>query len=216
MQSDKERIELIIQSKKLNNVEFCNKTSMSPSTLSHILSERTKPTLVILRSIVEAFPDLNPMWVLLGEGEMYKSNTQMSEYGDENTETVQGENFVNDLFAPSINGAGNETKGNNGNFQVQPSGGTTLPYSASSASNNSANNIKRNNGNAQMQQQTQYQIQQQLQAQQAIMPNVLSEADIEKIVIATLAQQQKPQRKVTEVRIFFDDGTYECFTSKDS
>lgn len=213
MQSDKERIELIIQSKKLNNVEFCNKTSMSPSTLSHILSERTKPTLVILRSIVEAFPDLNPMWVLLGEGEMYKSNTQMSEYGDENTETVQGENFVNDLFAPSINGAGNETKGNNGNFQVQPSGGTTLPYSAS---NNSTNNIKRNNGNAQMQQQTQYQIQQQLQAQQAVMPNVLSEADIEKVVSTTLAQLQKPQRKVTEVRIFFDDGTYECFTSKDS
>lgn len=216
MQSDKERIELIIQSKKLNNVEFCNKTSMSPSTLSHILSERTKPTLVILRSIVEAFPDLNPMWVLLGEGEMYKSNTQMSEYGDENTETVQGENFVNDLFAPSINGAGNETKGNNGNFQVQPSGGTTLPYYASSASNNSANNIKRNNGNAQMQQQTQYQIQQQLQAQQAMMPNVLSEADIEKVVSTTLAQLQKPPRKVTEVRIFFDDGTYECFTSKDN
>ena len=40
--------------------------------------------------------------------------------------------------------------------------------------------------------------------------NVLS---VQEIVAETLKQQQKPSRKVVEVRIFFDDGTFETFSA---
>ena len=96
MQSDKERIEQIIREKKLNNIEFCSKTALSPSTLSHILSERTKPTLPILRSIVDAFPDLNPMWILLGEGEMTKSGSSQTANGKAKDAT--GEDDIDDFL----------------------------------------------------------------------------------------------------------------------
>jgi hypothetical protein len=36
---------------------------------------------------------------------------------------------------------------------------------------------------------------------------------VQEIVAETLKQQQKPQRKVVEVRIFFDDGTFETFSA---
>lgn len=185
MQSDKERIELIIQEKKLNNIEFCNKTSMSPSTLSHILSERTKPTLLVLRSIVEAFPDINPMWILMGEGKMYKSDNQTSTNAN-NFESQQDSDFIDDIFAPMRNGLGYEPKidssqhpQNNGSKQ------------------NPANSIATSSA--------------QIQQVSAIKP--MTETDVEKIVTTTVTQLQKPQRKVTEVRIFYDDGTFESFSS---
>jgi hypothetical protein len=42
----------------------------------------------------------------------------------------------------------------------------------------------------------------------------MSKQNISDIVRETLEQTQKPQRKIVEVRIFFDDGTYETFYSK--
>ena len=169
MQSDKERIEQIIKEKKLNNIEFCSKTALSPSTLSHILSERTKPTLPILRSIVDAFPDLNPMWILLGEGEMTKSGSGQTTDSDD----------IDDFLSPMRNGLGTSQKPN-GSGMAQQSG------AAQSGSK--------------------------VQYQQVAPENLITKTDLADAMNKTLEQMQKPQRKVTEVRIFFDDGTFECFT----
>ena len=45
-------------------------------------------------------------------------------------------------------------------------------------------------------------------------PVAPSPMNVQEIVAETLKQQQKPMRKVVEVRIFFDDGTFETFSSK--
>ncbi|MBO4215361.1 MAG: hypothetical protein J5888_03380, partial [Bacteroidaceae bacterium] len=42
---------------------------------------------------------------------------------------------------------------------------------------------------------------------------VSSSMNVQEIVAETLKQQQKPARKVVEVRIFFDDGTFETFSA---
>lgn len=167
--TDKERIEQIIQVKHLSNVEFCNQTIMSPSTLSHILSERTKPTIAILRNIVEAFPDLNPMWILLGQGEMFLDAAAASSEKQPDAPTAPGD--IEDVFAPLRNGL------------------TTSRQESSF-------------GNPQHPAST---------PQQMVPPT--STIDVEEVVGMTLARLQKPQRKVTEVRIFFDDGTYETFSA---
>lgn len=165
--TDKERIEQIIQVKHLSNVEFCNQTLLSASSLSHILSERTKPTLSTLRNIVEAFPDLNPMWVLLGQGEMFKSESASSA----TESSADSQNDVDDILAPMRNGLGGTS-------------GQTSRQALAIGSN-----------------------------QKSPVPATPS-VNIEEVVALTLSRLQKPQRKVTEVRIFFDDGTYETFNAK--
>ena len=72
--NDKERIEYLIRSLNVTNVEFAARVGVSPATLSHITSGRSKPTLSILRGIISAYPDLNPEWVLMGEGDVYRKN----------------------------------------------------------------------------------------------------------------------------------------------
>ena len=181
MQSDKERIEQIIQSKKLNNIEFSNKTLLSPSTLSHILSERTKPSLTILRNIVEAFPDLNPMWVLLGQGEMYLSDEKSKSSDNQNEAGVDDD--IDDILGPMKNGLGYVPKSKSGNQPQQ-------------SANAQPSSTDRN-------QPTQQQ-------------SGITIKDVEDVMAKTVAQLQKPVRQVTEVRIFFDDGTYECFYTKNN
>ena len=48
---------------------------------------------------------------------------------------------------------------------------------------------------------------------QSVQPPVQSAFNVQDIVAETLKQQQKPPRKVVEVRIFFDDGTFETFSA---
>ena len=177
MMTDKERIEQIIQVKHLSNVEFCNQTAMSPSSLSHILSERTKPTIAILRNIVEAFPDLNPMWVLLGQGEMFKTDFTPSTT-DSSADAATLQDDIDNIFTPMRNGLG----------------------AASASSRQTSTSDGQTPSNA---------VHQQPPVPAA--PTV----NIEEVVELTLSRLQKPPRKVTEVRIFFDDGTYETFSAKD-
>ncbi len=177
MMTDKERIEQIIQVKHLSNVEFCNQTAMSPSSLSHILSERTKPTIAILRNIVEAFPDLNPMWVLLGQGEMFKTDFTPSTT-DSSADAATPQDDIDNIFTPMRNGLG--------------------AASASSRQTSTSDGQTPSNGVHQL-------------PPAPAAPTV----NIEEVVELTLSRLQKPPRKVTEVRIFFDDGTYETFSAKD-
>ena len=141
--SDTERVVEIIRVMGMNNIQFSQKTGISPASLSHITSGRSNPTLTILRNIVESFPELNPEWVLLGRGDMFR-----------NASTPD-------------NGLNNDANG------VKPSN------SARSASHQGVNS----NGNI----------------------------DVTEIVRATVSQLQRPSRKIKEVHIFFDDGTYEIF-----
>ena len=75
--SDTERVVEIIRVMGMNNIQFSQKTGISPASLSHITSGRSNPTLTILRNIVESFPELNPEWVLLGRGDMIRILVQI-------------------------------------------------------------------------------------------------------------------------------------------
>lgn len=195
--NDKERIEAIIRDKNLSNVEFCNQTAMAPATLSHIISQRTKPTIAILRNVVEAFPDINPMWILLGKGEMYLPQNDSSDSlgldpasGDVADSAFQ-DSGVDDIFSSLRNG-------------LQPSATTQ-----SSAQQSGIQSVQRQTAAA-GHRQVPPAIVIPNQRQQMAAPQI----NIEEVVGATLTRLQKPQRRVTEVRIFFDDGTYETFSAK--
>jgi hypothetical protein len=43
-----------------------------PSVVSHILNDRNKPSLEVAQKILNAFPAINPDWLILGAGAMYR------------------------------------------------------------------------------------------------------------------------------------------------
>lgn len=67
----KTRIEAIMQEKKLTPTEFADKISLNPSIMSHIMSGRNKPSLDVVTRILRVFEDINPSWMILGDGDMW-------------------------------------------------------------------------------------------------------------------------------------------------
>ena len=187
--TDSERILEVIRAKGLSNVQFCNITGISAATLSHITSGRSNPTLTIFRSIIKGFPDLNPLWVYQGEGDMYRE-----------LELEDGEEEILPELPPTTI---------NNKEELVPG---ARPASAESAAPVSSVRSSR--------------------AATAASPDLfggldaLLSADLAKgakgagssalteVVRETIAQvQPQPRRphQITEIRIFFDDGTYESF-----
>ena len=163
MMTDKERIEYVINESGLTYVEFSARTGISPATLSHITSGRSKPTLAIMKGILSGFPDINPEWLFLGSGEFKKGEVDDSSDDNVVVESKQGDSL--DLFS-SVN---------------EPKPATAV------------SGRKRNPTLAEPQ----------------------NSVDITSVIKHTIEAMQRPVRKITEVRIFFDDGTYEAFfTSK--
>jgi transcriptional regulator with XRE-family HTH domain len=68
----KERLTAFLRSKGINNSEFGRRTGTSSAYVSSI---RQSISTDVLEKIAQAFPDLNVEWLLLGTGEMYRSDT---------------------------------------------------------------------------------------------------------------------------------------------
>jgi transcriptional regulator with XRE-family HTH domain len=64
------RIKELIQSKGMSNSELADAIDLPRPILSHILSGRNKPSLLVIQKIISGYPDVNPNWLLLGSGDM--------------------------------------------------------------------------------------------------------------------------------------------------
>lgn len=64
----KSRIEYIIGSESLSNLQFAQSLNISPASITHILSGRNNPSLDIVTRIARKYPHYNLRWLLLGEG----------------------------------------------------------------------------------------------------------------------------------------------------
>lgn len=144
----KERILQLIQEERLTNAEFAEKIGISTSALSHILTERNKPSLEVVMRIHKAYPFINLNWLLYGEGNMKETNASnesvsLFSEGDENPE-IAGVSPVHFEFRKE---------------------------NAPSSTNNTLKDPVRE--------------------------------EVKYI--------EKPQPKIVEIRIFFDNGTYQVF-----
>jgi DNA-binding XRE family transcriptional regulator len=71
----KERIEQIIESEHITSGKFALTIGTQPSVISHILNGRNKPSMEIIQKILETFPAINPDWLILGFGTMYRPSS---------------------------------------------------------------------------------------------------------------------------------------------
>lgn len=170
----KDRIRQLMLDKAMSQKTFASELCIAEATLSGIFNGRTRPTNQTVSAIHECFPEVNIMWLMFGEGDMYASQPSANDTSGAVQEDDCAAEEMPDLFSSVSTPQGHPDAPamhqERPAFAEQP-----LPGSHPSAHVPSAQV---------MQPQVQY---------------------IEKYI-------DKPQRKITEIRIFFDDGTYETFT----
>jgi transcriptional regulator with XRE-family HTH domain len=154
----KDRIRQIMESQHMTQQGFAQFLGMSPAILSSIFNGRTKPTLNTVDAIKSKIPAINTDWLIFGNGDMYKPQSQPqpsssidpSPVSSDNGEVLldfSGENEIHDVSpaAPSMN---------------------------------------------------------------------LNERPRREVIRQEVKYIDKPQRKITEIRVYFDDSTYETFEPK--
>ena len=64
------RIGLVINHFRLTKTEFADRLELNRSVVSHLFNGRNNPSLPLIKKLLEEFKDVNPTWLLHGEGVM--------------------------------------------------------------------------------------------------------------------------------------------------
>ena len=170
----KDRIRQLMLDKAMSQKSFAAELCIAEATLSGIFNGRTRPTNQTVSAIHECFPEVNVMWLMFGEGDMYTTQAPSADAPDAPQEGDDNGEEVSDLLS--------SPNAPQGHFDAPPIHQDRAAFGehAMPASHPSAH----------------------ISPAQVMQPQVQY---IEKYI-------DKPQRKITEIRIFFDDGTYETFT----
>ncbi|MCD4746194.1 MAG: helix-turn-helix domain-containing protein [Bacteroidales bacterium] len=91
-----ERLLLILKTKNLTASQFADKINAQPSSISHILSGRNKPSLEFVQKILKKYPEINTDWLLFGKG-------QMNKISDNNMIESDTKEFLPDRIPGNIN-----------------------------------------------------------------------------------------------------------------
>ncbi len=67
-----ERIFQFVEAESLSYADFAATLDIGPAVVSHMKNGRNKVSLNVYAKILESFPKLNPDWLLLGQGNMYR------------------------------------------------------------------------------------------------------------------------------------------------
>ena len=180
----KDRIKQIIESLNMSQQEFANFVEISPASLSGIFNDRTRPTLNMVEAIKKKIQNLNTDWLMFGSGEMYvdsKSPTPADGDADGNG-AVSHNALSGDPTPQQRNISGAEmTLDFDG-------GGYSSPAPATQQSRMSMENQHSARTNSNGVRNT---------------PNNRIQEIQKKVDIS--------QRHITEIRIYFDDQTFETF-----
>ena len=72
----REKLLKLMKSEKLSSSRLAEILEIQPSSISHILSGRNKPSFDFLVKILRRFPTLNPDWLLLDSNQMYRQSDE--------------------------------------------------------------------------------------------------------------------------------------------
>ena len=233
----KDRIRELMEAQHMNQQTFSHYTGIGTATLSSIFTGRTRPTLNTIESIMKKFPEVNVNWLMFGQGEMMTSsadgknmdpssptpkqdifdmqpNTSSASPQVLNFNDAQNE-IVNTTYQqPSTNPSRRDNEGYNESFQNYS---PTTPRSSSAQQNLEQNNIVQSHTqqSANMAVRPNYKEsshqQNYAERQRAAFPQI-EDNSTEVIPHINVSSQQK--RKVTEIRVFYDDQTWEAFVPK--
>lgn len=72
----KDRITKFLTKENITPAEFADKIGVQRSSVSHVLNGRNYPSASFIQKMLMVYPQLNPRWLLLGEGTMMMTAIQ--------------------------------------------------------------------------------------------------------------------------------------------
>ena len=70
------RLKKWLKFKGLKASVFADRIGVNRATVSHVLSNRNKPSIDFIQKLLIVFPDLNANWLITGSGEMNSLNSE--------------------------------------------------------------------------------------------------------------------------------------------
>ena len=183
----RERIKEIIEREGMGQSQFADFIGVNRPTLSHILAGRNNPSMEVVMKIHQKFPQINILWLLDGMGS-YEGDAVADYAGDTLIEerVAEADNLVpyerTEQAQPSLSAVPG------GQPQSRFYQGELFAENAVFASESTGAAKNRKEMPLQTPQKAPY----------------LSDTQIE-------YARKTLQRKIVEIKIFFDDGTYETF-----
>jgi len=78
---------MIMEAQNLSGREFSSRLGISSAGFFNIIrGRRSKPSFALIVKILHEFPDLNPDWLLLGEGSMWRSKSGILSHAGRSTD----------------------------------------------------------------------------------------------------------------------------------
>ncbi len=90
-----DRLRILMDNFQLSSSQFADKLEIQRSAISHLLSGRNKPSILILEKIIKNFPEVDIDWLITGKGNIFKID---SEHKPEASEISDDEKSQKDLF----------------------------------------------------------------------------------------------------------------------
>lgn len=118
----REKLLKLMKSEKLSSSRLAEILEIQPSSISHILSGRNKPSYDFLVKILRRFPTLNPDWLLLDAEQMYRSNEELDRrINDTNPQSSQTTSSAEKMIVNSKNALNpkNESSQNSTNRPIE-------------------------------------------------------------------------------------------------
>ena len=91
-----QRIKHIIKSKNLTIEAFAEQTGTTRGTLNQMFKNDSNPKLPLLAACLNAFSDLNPRWLITGEGSAWESKNS-NQYQVLQNRIVEMEDLMNNV-----------------------------------------------------------------------------------------------------------------------
>ena len=66
------RLEQFLAAENISQSQLADTLGVARASISHILAGRNKPGYEFITNLMRCYPALNPEWLLLGKGKMYK------------------------------------------------------------------------------------------------------------------------------------------------
>ena len=180
------RIEEVIERSGMSQSQFADFIEVKRPTLSHILAGRNNPSMEVVMKIHQKFPKINILWLLDGigsyEGDAVADYPQGSLMEDKVADMDDGESYIHSE-QPVVSSPTSNDPQKSRFYQ-----GELFAENAVFSSKSAGGEKKRKEKVLQTPKMSDYQTGYQ-----------------------PLNSVQKMQRKVVEIKIFYDDGTYETF-----
>jgi len=114
------RIKDIMDREKLTSQRFAQKIGIQPSAVSHILSERNKPSLDVIQKILNTFKYINPDWLITGSGSMLRKEAEYSTNQRVEVKISPNKPQMASLFSDDMSDDTKYRKEKQSNLQQQP------------------------------------------------------------------------------------------------